>query len=151
MSSGHDLLRIPAMDPPNSARIEYILSPCYWETGGSGEQTPLPPPYNAGLNQAFQLERGTRGQSPFWGKDTFTPACPPITDAHQKTCEGLDKQFLLMKSFRARAGAVNVPLSPGSGGGMKSSIATRKSTVIFRTFISVVSLIIQEARCGLKK
>lgn len=37
------------------------------------------------------------------------------------------------------------------GGGMKSSIATRKSTVIFRTFISVVSLIFQEARCGLKK
>ena len=62
-----------------------------------------------------------------------------------------EKQFLLMKSFRARAGAVNVPLSPGSGGGMKSSIATRKSTVIFRTFISVVSLIFQEARCGLKK
>lgn len=22
-----------------TARIEYILSPCYWETGGSGEQT----------------------------------------------------------------------------------------------------------------
>ena len=73
-----------------------------------------------------------------------------------KTCQGLgqlvgDKQFFLMKSFRARAGAVNVLLSPGSEGGMKSSIATRKSTVIFRTFISVVSFIFQEARCGLKK
>ena len=133
------------MDPPNSARIEYILSPCYWETGGSGEQTPLPPPYNAGLNQAFQLERGTRGQSPFWGKDTFTPACPPISDAHQKTCQGLgrlvgDKQFLLMKRFRARAGAVNVPLSPGSGGGRKSSITTRKR----EGFIGSIHLLTRE-------
>ena len=33
MSSGHDLLRIPAMDPTNTARVEYILSP--------GEQTPV--------------------------------------------------------------------------------------------------------------
>ena len=72
------------MDPPNIAGIEYILSSCYWETGGSGEQTPPNThTHNAGLNQAFQLERGTRGQSPFPGKDTFTPACLPITDAHE--------------------------------------------------------------------
>ena len=122
------------MDPPNIAGIEYILSSCYWETGGSGEQPPPPHihthTYNAGLNQAFQLERGTRGQSPFRGKTPSPlPACPSLM--LMKTCRGRgqlvgDKQFLLMKSFRARAGAVNVLLSPGAQGGRKSLITTRK-------------------------
>lgn len=52
--------------------------------------------------RAESTQRGARGRYP--------PTL--ITDAHEKTCQELgqlvgDKQFLLMRSFRRRAGVAN--------------------------------------------